>query len=371
MSGAPLALGLTAALTAGAWLHAQRGGRAMKGPRDLPADLVVSVQEAQDQIGCIFVDLGRKGAFWWDGPGGRIVLEKTRWNLWEIVSVEAEHGYGPLLYDLAMELAWLNGVEGILPDRSGVSDAAERVWIYYEGTRSDVTRKPIPADYPDRDKHTLRHRDFLDHVYAKSDAPLLRDLHAQGKLVDVAHTSLLRGLTAGPRAKARVAHGSRAMKTPADLGPSWKVKICKRGEDYRLELYPAQGGAVGGMTLGAHRGFWSVRGVSAEHGYGPLLYDLALECVGLLSGKGLHPDSHVSTEAGEVWRHYASARLDVRSEILPPELRLADRGDPRRAWLSRSFLKEGAPFLEQLQARHQLRVRLPEGDALRRALEGL
>jgi len=371
MNGATLTLGLVSTLTAGAWLHGRRGGRAMKGPQDFPEGLMVSVQEPRDKIHFVLIEIGHKGAFWWDGAGGRIYLTRGAWNLWEVFSIEADHGYGPLLYDLAMELAWLNGVEGILPDRSGVSDAAERVWIRYEDTRPDVTRKPVPVDYPDHNKHTLRHRDFLDHVYAKSGAPLLTELHAQGKLRGVDTTPLLRGLTKGLRAKARGAQGSRAMKMPADLGPSWKMKISKRQEDYRLELYPDQGGAVGGVTLGESWGFWSIRGSSAEHGYGPLLYDLALECVGLLSGKGLHSDSHVSTEAGEVWRHYASARLDVKSEILPPELRLGDRGDPRRPWLFRSYRKEGAHFLGQLQARHQLRVRPPEGDALRRALEDL
>ena len=47
----------------------------------------------------------------------------------------APKGYGPLLYDLAMELS---GHKGIYSDRTAVSDSAQRVWEYYETHRSDV-----------------------------------------------------------------------------------------------------------------------------------------------------------------------------------------------------------------------------------------
>ena len=64
---------------------------------------------------------------------------------WQVVGSFAErNGLGPLLYDLAMEVA---GKDGIMPDRNSVSEEARNVWRYYKTRRSDV--KAIPLDYID------------------------------------------------------------------------------------------------------------------------------------------------------------------------------------------------------------------------------
>ena len=47
-------------------------------------------------------------------------------------------GWGPMLYDVAMEVATLKG-GGLMADRGMVSASAERVWKYYMTNRSDVT----------------------------------------------------------------------------------------------------------------------------------------------------------------------------------------------------------------------------------------
>ena len=53
--------------------------------------------------------------------------------------VDDEHkGWGPMLYDVAMEFATLNG-GGLMSDRGGVSPSARKVWAYYMNNRSDVT----------------------------------------------------------------------------------------------------------------------------------------------------------------------------------------------------------------------------------------
>jgi len=49
----------------------------------------------------------------------------------------SESGWGPLLYDLAMELATSKG-SGLTPDRQSVSFEANKVWDYYLANRSDV-----------------------------------------------------------------------------------------------------------------------------------------------------------------------------------------------------------------------------------------
>ena len=52
-----------------------------------------------------------------------------------VTSVNAADKYGPLLYDVAMELA---GKDGLKPDVDNVSDEAARVWKYYDSQRDDV-----------------------------------------------------------------------------------------------------------------------------------------------------------------------------------------------------------------------------------------
>ena len=50
--------------------------------------------------------------------------------------------YGPLLYDVALEVA---GEQGLAPDRHQVSIDAEKVWRYYLRRRYDITAKPIKS----------------------------------------------------------------------------------------------------------------------------------------------------------------------------------------------------------------------------------
>ena len=47
------------------------------------------------------------------------------------------HGWGPILYDIAMEWATLNG-DGLIADRESVSSEAWEVWDYYLQNRKDV-----------------------------------------------------------------------------------------------------------------------------------------------------------------------------------------------------------------------------------------
>ena len=58
-------------------------------------------------------------------------------NAWKVDHSEASDGYGPLLYDIAMEIATMHG-GGLTPDRVSVSDDAREVWDYYLNNREDV-----------------------------------------------------------------------------------------------------------------------------------------------------------------------------------------------------------------------------------------
>jgi len=58
-------------------------------------------------------------------------------DAWEVRSSEALGGFGPMLYDLAMEYATQNG-GGLISDRHSVTDEAYMVWKRYYDQRDDV-----------------------------------------------------------------------------------------------------------------------------------------------------------------------------------------------------------------------------------------
>ena len=68
-------------------------------------------------------------------------------NVWEVVHSAAAKGYGPMLYDLAMEFVVRHlGDLGITPDTSVVSDEARGVWSYYLSSRPDVEKEELPRE---------------------------------------------------------------------------------------------------------------------------------------------------------------------------------------------------------------------------------
>ena len=55
-------------------------------------------------------------------------------------------GWGPFLYDIAMEIATMNS-KGLASDRSSVSPEAQDVWDYYSKFRSDVKAHQLDDEY--------------------------------------------------------------------------------------------------------------------------------------------------------------------------------------------------------------------------------
>ena len=80
-------------------------------------------------------------------------LEMRKWDgmcndAWEVYWAEVHKdyklgGFGPLMYDVAMELA---GKHGLICDRNSVSREAARVWNYYLEIRSDVYAEDIDIE---------------------------------------------------------------------------------------------------------------------------------------------------------------------------------------------------------------------------------
>ena len=76
-------------------------------------------------------------------PYGNISIEELEevgvcGNAWAIAMVSADHGWGPFMYDIAIEWATMNH-GGLISDRAEVSADARGVWSYYLNNRPDVT----------------------------------------------------------------------------------------------------------------------------------------------------------------------------------------------------------------------------------------
>ena len=121
---------------------------AMKTPADLPDDVVVVIN-ADSKAASIYYGMA-------NNPSEYASLDRSTMGAIDIYSLKghpgygncgdawmvggsgAKEGFGPLLYDIAIEWATQNG-GGLISDRSSVSDDAQAVWSYYERNRDDVT----------------------------------------------------------------------------------------------------------------------------------------------------------------------------------------------------------------------------------------
>lgn len=101
-----------------------------------------------------------------------------------------------------------------------------------------------------------------------------------------------------------------------------EARPLKRGDMERMERDAAEdresifGVVKIGKHVGAgpHKDVYLVSSANAADGYGPLLYDVAMEVAG---NDGLKPDvDNVSDEAAAVWKHYDSQRADVEGSML-------------------------------------------------------
>ncbi len=111
----------------------------MKTVNDLPEDAYVWIMDKGSRFHVI-VDTPS-----WSRKSASLSLRKAPHGCsgaWEVVSANASEGWGPLVYDIAMEYV---GNEGIMCDRSSVSPDAARVWDFYLNSRSDV--KAVQLDY--------------------------------------------------------------------------------------------------------------------------------------------------------------------------------------------------------------------------------
>ena len=115
---------------------------AANGPADLPEGVFVEIIEQGDhaKFRYAYKESWSDNPFASKSPGGSVAIAKPDHpcgDAWEVVLSDAQSGWGPMLYDVAMEWATQNG-GGLVSDRSHVSPAARQVWNYYLSSRGDV-----------------------------------------------------------------------------------------------------------------------------------------------------------------------------------------------------------------------------------------
>jgi hypothetical protein len=121
---------------------------AAKKPRDLPDAVHIAIEPHAHGRGAVihYVDESGKGlSASYDGPWGEVYVSNIKGreygpcgDAWKVSSSNTGPGWGPMLYDVAMEYATEMG-SGLIADRDAVSPEARRVWDYYLGNRGDVT----------------------------------------------------------------------------------------------------------------------------------------------------------------------------------------------------------------------------------------
>jgi len=101
-------------------------------------------------------------------------------GVFEVTGSEVSGGYGPTLYDIAIEWATMNGL-GLVADRNSVSHAAERVWEKYLSARSDVTAHKLPNGYCIGKEAEIGGGGWYNHRYTKEES-LIPALARSGQL---------------------------------------------------------------------------------------------------------------------------------------------------------------------------------------------
>jgi ribosomal protein S18 acetylase RimI-like enzyme len=104
-------------------------------------------------------------------------------DIWHVMNVSADPGFGPVLYEAAMELAQIAGARGLAPDPSSITEAARNVWRKY-ANRSDIAKEPLPAAFkvlPDEDNPRTPE---LFQVFSKTQPQYLNQLLSKNRLRD-------------------------------------------------------------------------------------------------------------------------------------------------------------------------------------------
>ena len=137
------------------WREYLAEGEGMKTPEDLPDDVYVGIKkDVNDVIFYYSYSDGEEidpyaelqGMISISPAGGELTRGRKEGpcdGAWVVMQAEASKGWGPLLYDVVIEWATINGGQGLTPDRTSVSKPARTVWDFYLKKRSDVNNNQL------------------------------------------------------------------------------------------------------------------------------------------------------------------------------------------------------------------------------------
>ena len=147
---------------------------------ELTMYVVIEKDDADNGSILIYYADNEKGGFvgWSSEITGEVRIEPVQLkdkypcdNGFMVAYSDATNKWGPLLYDVAMECATLMG-NGLMADRTEVSDEAYAVWDYYLKNRSDVIKSQTDSEEgeltPDNKQDDCLQNSTYDHL-AKSD----------------------------------------------------------------------------------------------------------------------------------------------------------------------------------------------------------
>ncbi len=148
---------------------------AMRSVTDLPEDTYVTIGRSGRGFYVEFTAADGKSVASLHGSVEAGAADPECGQVYEINVSEAPGGWGPFLYDLAMEYAY---PKGLIADRAEVTEAAQRIWRFYMQSRPDVKKRVIRN--PDCSAGTWE--PALDFAYFKP-PKLIDELHAANKLI--------------------------------------------------------------------------------------------------------------------------------------------------------------------------------------------
>lgn len=117
----------------------------------LPQDCFIAIRDSGGNTYNIYYSDKNYSFYKINGKNlGSLVIGLSEENptklIYGVIGVNSERGFGPLLYDIAMELVnkLTNGKGYLKPASNGVSDAAVNIWDNYF-KRSDVNKRPLDS----------------------------------------------------------------------------------------------------------------------------------------------------------------------------------------------------------------------------------
>lgn len=170
------------------WRRAHILQEVAKSPKDLPQGAYVMIQPVSGMVIISYTDPeGQDLVQWKKHPVyGSISIEPGSnrcEGAWGVTGSSARKGWGPLLYDVAIEWATLNGA-GLMSDRAMVSKLARAVWQKYLTARPDVDAEELPdVCSPLLDPDEEKAEEALMYRYSKQPT-MISKLRGMGKLIE-------------------------------------------------------------------------------------------------------------------------------------------------------------------------------------------